>query len=364
MPTAGSVPVEPHPDRFSVHFLASGSSGNSTLVRDGDACFLIDFGLAPESLLRLLRAEGADLRYWREEQREAKCAGRAAAHAKTGAHRHGRITAAVVTHLHGDHMNPRTLRLMHENGVTVWLHEDHAPEMMHEKRFRAMRDEGLVRLYGARRFRVTPRTEAAPVPLPHDATATHGFVFERAAVGTAPRVRFAYLADLGHFRAEFAESARDCDLVALEFNHEPGMEERTRRPRSLVARVLGNHGHLSNAQAARALEEILARSHRVKPACVAALHISRDCNLPDHARRAAEGVLRRHSPGTDLLLTLHRECAGAVDLLAAAHARAGGRAAGGGGLPEAGPVPSQVVETPPARPPRLASIQLDLFGYE
>ena len=72
MPTAGSVPVESHPDRFSVHFLASGSSGNATLVRDGDECFLIDFGLAPESLLRLLRAEGAHLRYWREEQREAK----------------------------------------------------------------------------------------------------------------------------------------------------------------------------------------------------------------------------------------------------------------------------------------------------
>ena len=115
-----------------------------------------------------------------------------------------------------------------------------------------------------------------------------------------------------------------------------------------MARVLGNHGHLSNAQAARALEEILSRSHRVKPACVVALHISRDCNLPDHARRAAEGVLRRHSPGTRVLLTLHRECAGAVDLLAAESARV------------APPSPVQA----PVRPPRLAAIQLDLFGYK
>jgi phosphoribosyl 1,2-cyclic phosphodiesterase len=346
----GLFPWRRNPTTAPSIFLASGSSGNATLVRDGGESFLVDIGLPPETLLKLLRAQGEDLRYWREEPRGARAGGQHAAHG-AGVSRTTAIRAAVVTHLHGDHLNPGSLRLMHENGVTVWMHEDHAPEMAHDKRFRAMHKEGLVRLYGSRRFRVTPRTEAEPVRVPHDATATHGFVFERACDGATPPARFAYLADLGHFRAEFAEAARDCDLLALEFNHEPGMEEHSRRPRALVARVLGNHGHLSNAQAARALEEILARSRRVKPVCVAALHISRDCNLPDLARRAAEGVLRQHSPDTRLLVTRHRDCAGAVDLLAAVRARAEVHA----------PAASR---QPPARSSRPALIQLDLFGYE
>ncbi|MCX7018929.1 MAG: MBL fold metallo-hydrolase [Candidatus Sumerlaeota bacterium] len=305
---AGSVKADQPGDRFSIHFLSSGSSGNCTLVRDGPDNFLIDFGVGPQKFVALLRAEGVDVEYWRE--RAARGAHPSGTHAP-------RLTAALMTHTHGDHVTPALLRLLHDNHVMLWTHAEHSFQLDGDKFYGAMIGRGMVNHYDAGEFQLTPSTRVRPLRLPHDSHPTHGFVLSRSLAGGA-RIKVGYAADLGHFPKPLAGALSNCDLLALEFNHDENMERTSLRPSYLKNRVLGTHGHLSNDQAADALREILRHSTSRFPRCIALLHLSRDCNRAELAREAAARVLRECGAQTRIIVTRQRECAGSVDLLAGA----------------------------------------------
>ncbi|PKO17157.1 hypothetical protein CVU37_10175 [candidate division BRC1 bacterium HGW-BRC1-1] len=307
LPLGAQAPCSP--ERFSVHFLSSGSRGNCTLVEAGDERFLIDFGLTPQLFIATLAAHGVVLDYSR---RRGEVLMRRRANPCTPP-----LSAVVVTHTHSDHMNDRTLRVLRENGVRVIVHEEHAAELATNRDFREMTDEGLASTYHTNDFSVTRDTRATPLAVSHDAVATHGFVFRHRAEGTpvGQRVKFSYLADLGFFRPEMADHVRDSDIIALEFNHDLEMERNSPRPRTLVNRVLGNFGHLSNEQAAQALRHVLGQSRRM-PRFLAALHLSSDCNRPELAEASAREVLNEASPETQLIVTRQRIYAGSASLAA------------------------------------------------
>ena len=44
-----------------------------------------------------------------------------------------------------------------------------------------------------------------------------------------------------------AESLADVDVLGVEFNHDVAMQKSSPRPEFLIARNLGDRGHLSNA---------------------------------------------------------------------------------------------------------------------
>jgi hypothetical protein len=93
----------------------------------------------------------------------------------------------------------------------------------------------------------------------------------------------------------------DVDALALEFNHDVDMEWNSGRSPLLIARVLGDHGHLSNDQAAALVREVLDRSRPGRLRHVVQLHLSRDCNDPDLAVRSARAIL----DGADIAIQLH-----------------------------------------------------------
>jgi phosphoribosyl 1,2-cyclic phosphodiesterase len=101
----------------------------------------------------------------------------------------------------------------------------------------------------------------------------------------------AYVADLGCWNAELAAALMDVDLLALEFNHDVLMERASGRTARLIARVIGDDGHLSNEQAAALLADVVRRSAPGRLRHVVQLHLSRECNTPDLAARAAATVL-------------------------------------------------------------------------
>ena len=85
---------------MSVQFavLASGSRGNSTLVRGRGAGLLIDVGIGPRAIGERLESVGAT---W------------------------SRIAAAVLTHTHGDHVDTGAFAEMARRGVVLHCHEAH-----------------------------------------------------------------------------------------------------------------------------------------------------------------------------------------------------------------------------------------------
>jgi hypothetical protein len=166
-------------------------------------------------------------------------------------------------------------------------------------------------------------------------------------------MRFGYLADLGHFPALLAGELSDCDLLALEFNHDEQMELDSRRHARCKARVLGRHGHLSNDQAADALRRIVASSGADRLRWLVLLHISRDCNTPQLALAAARRALRDSGSRAEVLLTRQRECAAEVNLAPATVSH----------KPVASPLP--IITEQISKPPRQRHFILeDFFGYE
>jgi phosphoribosyl 1,2-cyclic phosphodiesterase len=151
-------------------------------------------------------------------------------------------------------------------------------------------------------------------PVRHDSGETFGFRVEGPTDLLGRRAAVGYAADLGTWSAPVVEALSDVDLLALEFNHDVEMERRSPRPAILIARVLGDEGHLSNDQAAALVRAVLARSTPSRLRHLVQLHLSRDCNRAELARKAAAAALRQagakatvhtaeqNAPGKTLLL--------------------------------------------------------------
>jgi hypothetical protein len=69
------------------------------------------------------------------------------------------------------------------------------------------------------------------------------------------------------------------------------MEYASGRSSLLIARVLSDHGHLSNVQASEFVQAVLERSEAGRLRHLVQLHLSRDCNRPTLAQRAAQSAL-------------------------------------------------------------------------
>ena len=244
------------------HVLASGSSGNASVLEVGEFGVLVDFGLSLRQLApRMKRCRVS----W-------EC-----------------IHAVLLTHAHTDHWQATMLSHFAKLRLPVYCHADHANEFDHQSRaFTALSAAGLIRHYEpGEPLQLHPDCRCVPVTLPHDAAMTNGFRFEGSgwAIG--------YAADLGCWQPALARQFADVDLLALEFNHDVALQLASSRHPLLIRRVLSDTGHLSNDQAARMFAEILQMSAPGRIRHLVQLHLSRECNRPDLAQTAARQVLHR-----------------------------------------------------------------------
>jgi len=262
-PFASEVPATPEntpgpPVQF--HILASGSSGNATLLQVGDRRLLLDGGLPPTRLKSLLGEIGVE---W------------------TGIH------AFLLTHTHSDHWHAGVIQQLWERRIPLFCHGSHRKALQSgAPDFVSLGFAGLLRYFEAgRSFDPLPSVRCRPLAIPHDGGATFGFRFD------GPGWSVAYAADLGSWDRQLAPAFADVDLLALEFNHDLDLQRASRRPGWLVNRVLGDHGHLSNHQGARLLKECILASAQKRPRHVVQLHLSKDCNTPELAAEAAQAIL-------------------------------------------------------------------------
>src|SRR5262245_379960 len=245
--------------RFTV--LASGSGGNATLIEADDFGLLLDAGLGPRLLAGRFADAGAS---W------------------------ARVKAVVLTHTHSDHWDEGTLTHLWRKRIPLYCHPEHHPVLDAGSRgFAHLKASNLVRDYeSGRDLDLSPKMCCLPLPLRHDGGITFGFRIEGAPDLFGGACALAYAADLGCWDASLAASLADVDLLALEFNHDVGLECASGRSPRLIARVLGDEGHLSNEQAALLLREVLRRSPPNRLRHLVQLHLSRECNRPVLAEAA------------------------------------------------------------------------------
>jgi phosphoribosyl 1,2-cyclic phosphodiesterase len=252
---------------MSVQFamLASGSQGNAALLRAGPHGLLIDLGLRPRMLGHRLGSVGAS---W------------------------GHVSAALLTHTHGDHVSDAALCGLARFRVPLLCHEGHLPRLAEYPGFARLGVLGLVRPYDDRPFLTSHGFRVEPIRLSHDGGPTFGFRVEVRPERRGQPVALGYVADTGCWWEETADALAEADLLAVEFNHDVELQRRSGRHPALIARNLGDRGHLSNRQASRLVSAVLDRSRPGSVRHLVLLHLSKQCNHPDLALVEARSSLR------------------------------------------------------------------------
>jgi phosphoribosyl 1,2-cyclic phosphodiesterase len=222
--------------------LGSGSSGNCAYVETAETRLLIDAGFSARQTRKRL--------------------------AEIGRGPEG-LSGILITHEHTDHIN----------GLAALCAQINVPIYCNRLTKEAIEYQ-LQSRFECRVFTTGASFEVGDIlvdtfSIPHDASDPVGFLL-RTSGGN-----IGFLTDLGHATKLALERVRSANVLVLETNHDLKMLQDSSRPWSLKQRIAGRHGHLSNTDAADAVQEIMSAGLRH----LYLGHLSRECNQPELARR-------------------------------------------------------------------------------
>jgi phosphoribosyl 1,2-cyclic phosphodiesterase len=248
--------LELHSTRMSLELciLASGSSGNSAILRTPNGIVLIDAGIGPRTAAKRMADTGANL---------------------------SDLRAVCVTHLDRDHLSLTWFETLARRSIALFCHETRLDDLRE-----IIGDVDLeIRTFNGHPFEPVENVRFRAIPLVHDQSGSHGFLID------GFNCRVGYATDLGHVPGKLLDIFCGVDVLAIESNYDPQMEINSSRPSFLKQRIMGGKGHLSNQQAFDAIRAILDRCEKNcdrLPQHIVLLHRSRQCNCPKIVRRLFE----------------------------------------------------------------------------
>jgi phosphoribosyl 1,2-cyclic phosphodiesterase len=258
--TSSSMPL-------NVQILGSSSAGNCTLVWTGRSAVLVDFGFGPRFIGEGLQRNSLT---WTD------------------------LTAVVLTHTHGDHIDFHSLKKLTEHKVPVIAPTSVLQVVRRNFRSAVGPAGGSLRTFPKSRELEVGSFHFRAFEVPHDSPGGCFGYRITALAESGPRT-LAIATDLGYADGGLPMEFAGCDLLVIESNHDPDMLENSSRPSWLKNRIR-EIGHLSNPQSATLVGEILARSQR-SPKSVLLAHLSQECNTEPIASRTMEAALRDYGFG-------------------------------------------------------------------
>lgn len=253
-----------------ISILASGSTGNCTLLETERTTLLIDAGLGRREMLRRFEALGRQ--------------------------RPERVDAILVTHEHSDHSSALA-QLTGEWNCPAYL-----TELTHREIQKMYTDGPKTKIDRVEYIRAGVKLEigeieVTPFAIPHDAADPVGYAFRTN--GT----KVAIVTDLGYLPELVKQHMREADFLVLESNHDLEMLKAGPYPWYIKQRVMSRTGHLSNT----IVSEFLADTDvfDARPRHLVLAHLSEQNNTPDVARISAEEALGRRLAEFSFRGTLH-----------------------------------------------------------
>ncbi len=256
--------------------LASGSSGNCTVISDGKVHILVDAGISARRIVRGLRDLGV----------EGK-----------------QIAGVLITHEHSDHISGLPM-LCKQLGVELYTTEGTARQICYrmaglEDRFRVF-DPG-------ERFAIGDLV-IGTFPTSHDCACPVGYT-----VSDGHRMA-ALCTDTGRVTAQAAQAIRGARLLIGEFNYDPDLLRGGPYPAFLKERILGEQGHLSNEMGGKLAAWSVNKGARQ----VVLAHLSKENNQPEIARQAAhralESIGARVGKDVSVCVAPRDECSGWLEV--------------------------------------------------
>jgi len=245
---------------FRISILASGSTGNCTLLETGHTTLLIDAGLGKKELLRRFEALG-------RQQPE-------------------RVDAILVTHEHSDHSSG-IAQLARLFDCPAYLTEPTHSEIL--KMYPdgpVQKIERVEHIHAGESFEIGD-IEVNAFSIPHDAADPVGYTFR------SNGMKVAVVTDLGYMPELVKHHLREANLLILESNHDLDMLKVGPYPWYIKQRVMSRTGHLSNTVVSEFLCDAEVFDGQARHLVLA--HLSEQNNNPDLARLSAEEALGRRA---------------------------------------------------------------------
>jgi len=214
------------------------------------------------------------------------------------------IQAILITHIHSDHLNSNSFSISYRYRIPIYLNRKLYTEnwgwlLRTFPFFKRCVDAELIRLFDLTEFRLGDMV-VFPLPVPHDGGVTVAFTFQNDG-------RKAFFAtDLGCVTEPIIAEMAGSDIIVLESNYDVEMEIHSGRDPRLIKRNLSDWGHLSNNQAAKAVEQLLENSRKV-PSSIVLAHLSEECNRPDLALKAIRRPLEEYGQRIPVYLSFPRK---------------------------------------------------------
>ena len=234
---------------FEVDILASGSRGNSTLIRVGDTAVLIDAGISCRRIVQGLKKCGLE-----PED----------------------LSGIFLTHEHKDHVAGLAVFGRHYGTVPIFANEKTWSQLP------------VRRLLTREQVRAVPRSctlgrlRIEPFKISHDAADPVGY---QLFYGDE---KCTYLTDCGTITPTVRNAVEGAEVLILEANHDETMLRNGPYPPQLQRRIAGQYGHLSNVTAGQFLTEL-----PVLPKEVFLAHLSEKNNTPHIAYETVENQLKQ-----------------------------------------------------------------------
>ncbi len=233
---------------LKIQTLSSGSAGNITFIGSEQTNLLVDIGLPLSLTHKLLADDKIDP---------------------------NSIDGILITHEHSDHIK----------GVAEFITKYDTPIYCHQKVTRILQSALKIPLHHFIEF--TDDLTIGDIlvnyfPVPHDSRFCLGYTFtcHNATVGIAT--------DIGQMTSTMLTYLGACQVVVLEANHDiPTLLQNPNYPEWLKRRILGNRGHLSNLDCARAIVKL----HQNQVTQVILAHLSEKNNTPNLAYNTVKQFL-------------------------------------------------------------------------
>jgi len=184
----------------------------------------------------------------------------------------GKLKAVLITHSHSDHIS----------GLSVLLKKSPLPLLANQLTAQSVSDSCKIDISNFLIFENDHDFDfedlnICPFSIPHDTSDPVGFL-----ISDKTDVYF-HATDVGSALSSIGEMLSKASIATLESNHDLEMLYNSGRERSLIMRISGPRGHLSNEEAA----DLVCKYASPFLKALFLAHLSHDCNEP----RVAENTM-------------------------------------------------------------------------
>ena len=234
-------------ENVSIFSLYSGSKGNCTYIRVDQDEILIDAGRSLRALTTSLASIGGDI---------------------------SRIKAIFITHEHSDHVSALEM-LSKKFHIPIHITEDSSKKILATTSFVKNNIVCHPPVFTEQIGALTVRS----FPTPHDSDMSVGYTVE-----LPSGKKIGYATDIGCITNTIRENLLGSSAVVIESNHDVKMLENGPYPAWLKMRIGSKSGHLSNADCAAFLPELIQSGTKN----IMLAHLSEENNAPDVALECAK----------------------------------------------------------------------------